>query len=479
MNSTRPERPLGTLRQRLLFLLLLPLTALLVVSLVADYRIAFETAAQAYDHALVDDAVALAGRVRVTDGKLLADLPDVAEAVLRTDRSDQEFLSIYGPANKLLTGDADLHPDPAVAGHNPLIGNGEFRGKKVRKASYQLETAAGLVTVTVAETTHKRERAGSKILAAMIFPNVLLILATLLLVYIGVRSGLAPLTQLSEEIGRRRPHDLSPLPKGTVPGEAEPLLHAMDGLIDDLRSAATAQQAFLANAAHQLKTPLSSLQTQLELHVQELPAEHRHRALRLLDATRRLGHLTHQLLALARSAPDVNIAEKRPVDLAKVIEARASSWFDLALKREVDLGFETETSIVAGSEWLISELLSNLVENAVNYAPGGSGKVTVRCGISDDGRPFAEVEDNGPGIPEAEREHIFERFYRVSGTPGLGTGLGLAIVKEVADLHGAIILIDVAAEGEGVCFKSVFNQFIGNKEVNRKLESNAFHPANV
>jgi two-component system sensor histidine kinase TctE len=337
-----------------------------------------------------------------------------------------------------------------------VLSDASFRGRKIRKASYRIATDAGEVTVTVAETTRKRERTGSKILAGMIFPNILLIAATLALVYVGVRNGLAPLTHLSQEISRRAPHDLSPLPKGEIPGEAEPLIKAMDGLVDDLRSAAMAQQAFLANAAHQLKTPLAGLQTQLELHAQELPEKYQHRALRLLDATHRLGHLTHQLLALARSGPDANIAhEKKPVDLGKLIESSASDWFDLALARDIDLGFEAEKAVVAGTEWLLRELLTNLIDNALQYTPAG-GRVTARSGIDQDGRPFVEVEDNGPGIPSQERERIFERFYRAAAAPGQGTGLGLAIVKEVADRHAAEIELGNAADGPGTRCRIIF-----------------------
>ncbi len=461
MNSARPDpssrqTSRRTLRRRLLFLLLLPLTGLLAVSLAIDYKVAFRPAADAYDHALADDAVALAGRVRFQDGRLQVDLPAAAEAVLRTDRSDQEFLSIRGPNDELLTGDADLEPAPAEKGHNPLLSEATFRDKKVRKATYRIETTAGEVAVTVAETTHKRQQTGSQILAAMILPNILLILTVLALVYVGVRKGLAPLDHLSEAINRRAPHDLSPLPRTDVPGEAEPLLRAMDGLIDDLHSAITAQQAFLANAAHQLKTPLASLITQLELHVQELPAEHRKRGGRLLDAGHRLAHLTHQLLALARSGPEANDThERRAIDLAALLESNASAWYDLALRSNIDLGFETAPASILGSEWLLREMLANLIDNALQYTPAG-GKVTARSGVDGRGHPFVEVEDNGPGIPVAERPHIFERFYRPDGAPGQGSGLGLAIVKEVADRHAAAIELHDGEAGSGLRIRVVF-----------------------
>ncbi len=456
MKPFRPERPRQTLRRRLLVFLLAPLAALLVISLAADYHIAFDPANEAYDHALADDAVALAGRVHVQGASVAVDLPPAAEAVLRSNGRDQEFLAVLGPTGRLLAGDANLQPGPTMPGAPPALSDDSLGGKTVRKASYLLETSRGPVTVVVAETTHKRERTGSKILAAMIVPNVLLILSTLVLVYIGVRSGLAPLAQLSEEIGRRSPHDLSPLPKGDVPAEVEPLIKALTTLIDDLRGAATAQQAFLANAAHQFKTPLAALQTQLELAATEIPPECRHRVVNLRDATQRLGHLTHQLLALARSGPEADIAhERRPVDLAQLLQENASVWYDRALARDIDLGFEPGSAVIDGAEWLLRELLANLIDNALKYTPPG-GRITARSGTSEDSRPFIEVEDNGPGIPEAEHQRIFDRFYRAAGSPGSGTGLGLAIVKEVADRHDATIDLADAGPAGGTRIRVIF-----------------------
>lgn len=262
--------------------------------------------------------------------------------------------------------------------------------------------------------------------------------------------------RLSNEIGRRSPHDLSPLPSCEVPGEVEPLIRSIDLLITDLRAASIAQQAFLANAAHQFKTPLAGLQTQLELAIQEIPNEHRVRVENLRDATQRLGHLAHQLLALARSGQGVDIAyEKRPVDLGKLLEASSSSWFDLALVKGIDLGFEPEKAMVFGSEWLLRELLNNLIDNALCYTPEG-GKVTARSGVDLAGHAFVEVEDNGIGVPTSERERIFERFYRPEGSVESGTGLGLAIVKEVAERHGAMIQLIDADPKPGICFRICF-----------------------
>jgi len=442
MKSPIPEKLHRTLQRRLLLFLIIPLTVLLFFSLVTDYGIAFKPANEAFDQALIDDAMTLASRVMVVDSALHVDLPPSAAAVLRgIDGIDQEYLSIFGPDGRLLAGDHDLRPDDIRVQRPPIVSTATLRGKKIRKVSYRIATSAGPVTLVVAETTNRRDSAGSKILVAMILPNVLLIIATLALVYAGIRSGLAPLTHLSEEIGTRSPGDLSPLPAIEVPGEVEPLIRAMNGLIEDLRLATVAQQAFLANAAHQLKTPLAGLQTQLELAVAEIPGEYKNRIIQLHEASSRLGHLTHQLLALARSGREVKIShERRLVDLGKLLEANASSWFDMALKNSIELEFEPETAVIEGVEWLIREMLGNLIDNALRYTPQG-GQVAVRSGVDAYGRPFIEVEDNGPGIPQEERERVFHRFYRAGGTPGTGTGLGLAIVKEVADRHDANVEI--------------------------------------
>ena len=456
MKQKIPEKPQQTLRKRLLIFLLPAMAVLLIFSLAADYRIAFDPADEAYDHALLDDAFALAGRVKFHDNKIEMDFPAAAEAVLRNDSLDQEFLAVYLPDGQLLTGDADLQPAAVVAGQSPVLSNDTLRGLKIRKASYRMEMDQGGVTITVAETTHKRERTGSRILAAMIIPNVLLILATLGLVYLGVTRGLSPLTELSDEISHRTPHDLSPLTKRKVPGEAEPLVKAMAALIDDLREAATAQQSFLANAAHQLKTPLAALQTQLELTVAEIPQEYRFRIGRLRDATQRLGHLAHQLLALARSGADANIShEQHRVNLGQLLEKNASAWFDAALARNIDLGFEPESALIEGSEWLLRELVANLIDNALQYTPSG-GQVTARSAVDENNHPFIEVEDNGPGIPEVERHRVFGRFYRADSAQGAGTGLGLSIVKEVADRHNATISLSDASPAGGTRVRVVF-----------------------
>jgi len=457
MKFRRRNQPTRALRHRLLLFVLLPLLVLLGVSLGADYRIAYDPAQEAYDHALSDDVVELASRVHISpDRRLVLDLPEAAEDVLRNDSADREFLAVYGPDGRLISGDTALLPDAVAVDAQPRLSNSTIHGEKVRKASYRRSTDLGPVSVAVAETVKKRQRTASRIFAAMVLPNLLLVLATLVLVYFGVQRGLVPLNTLSQKISRRAPHDLSPLPQEDIPQEAEPLVRAMDGLITDLRAASMAQQAFLANAAHQLRTPLAGLQTQLELATSELPEQYRARMLSLQDAAQRLGHLTHQLLAMARSSPEANLVhEWQAMDLKCLLETEASSWYTTALGRQIDLGFEAESAPMEGSAWLVREMLGNLIDNALRYTPAG-GQVTARTGLTAAGQPYLEVEDDGPGIPPEERKLIFERFYRPAGSPETGTGLGLAIVKEVADRHSASIELGPGTGGKGTLIRVVF-----------------------
>jgi two-component system sensor histidine kinase TctE len=270
-------------------------------------------------------------------------------------------------------------------------------------------------------------------------------LATVLIVWFGVKRGLGPLAKLSDEIKARSPGDLRPIPAEGTPEETRPLVSALNGLLDEVSQASRNQQRFLANAAHQLRTPLAGLQAHTELALAKpLPAEVRAELEQVHQATIRTGRLANQLLALARAEPGAR-GSAAEVNLKALAEGEADGWVHQALARDVDLGFELEWSPVQGDAFLLREALANLVHNALEYSQRG-GHVTVRTGRAN-GHAFLEVEDDGPGIPSTERERVLERFYRVPGTPGTGSGLGLAIVREIAAGHGATISITDAMAG--------------------------------
>jgi two-component system sensor histidine kinase TctE len=298
--------------------------------------------------------------------------------------------------------------------------------------------------VLVAETTNKRVRAAREFLLTSMLPGLLIALATLVIVWFGVKRGLWPLARLSEELKARSPRDLRPIDAAAAPEETRALVSALNGLLEELAQAARNQQRFLANAAHQLRTPLAGLQAHTELALaQPIPESCRVHLEQVHQATIRTARLANQLLALARAEPGGR-GSASDVNLRSVVEGEADAWVHQALARDVDLGFELDTAPVKGDALLLREALANLVHNAIQYSTRG-GRVTVRTGQRG-GESFAEVEDDGPGIAPQERERVLERFYRVPGTPGTGSGLGLAIVREIAGGHGARIEL---AEGAG------------------------------
>lgn len=438
-----------SIRRRLLLLLLAPLVLLLGLGIYIDYRAGAGSIRNAYDRALREDALAIAAHLRDEDGngRIDADLPPQAVAVLRADSVDSIYYAVRGSDGALISGDADL-PIGAAQVENPSFRDIEFRGQDVRIARYLTSVGATQVTIAIAETTRKRAAATARILASVVLTDLVQLAATLLLVWFGVRYGLRPLRALGAQIRQRSPRDLAPLDT-PVPDEVQPLVGALNNLFGTVHAAARSQQQFLADAAHQLRTPLTGMIAQLELLERDpdvCPAHERIAALH--QSSRRLAHTANQLLALARAEPAANAPENfQEVELDALVGDVVAVQLDRALAARIDLGVDTAPARVSGSAWLLRELLANLLDNALNYTPAG-GSVTVRCGRSD-GVAFLEVEDDGAGIPEHERQRVRERFYRMPGADGNGSGLGLAIVDEIARAHEADFSIDSGAGRRG------------------------------
>ncbi|HEX5392381.1 MAG TPA: sensor histidine kinase [Rhodocyclaceae bacterium] len=455
-SPTRPRRVMS-LRARLLLFLLGPLVGMLALSIYPDYRSNLSQASEAYDHALASTAVALAALIGVHHGELRVDLSPSAEAVLRTDPYDKVFFAVFNPDGRRIAGDQELQGKTDTSqDETPAFHDDVLKGQDVRVVTYRAKGSGGEALIVVAETMHKRERAAARAVAITLVSNLLLVAATLMTVFFGIQVALRPLVGLGATIARRAPGDLRPVDDAVAPREVRPLVDAINHLMGNLRKAHEAQQAFISNAAHQLRTPIAGLQTQLELAAENLPEEARPRMERLRDTFRRLSHLTHQMLALARSAPEADLGhEFQRLDLADLCEGAASDFIDAALAKQIDLGFETYAAKIDGSPWLLRELLANLLDNAITYTPAG-GHVTARCGTESDGTRYLEVEDDGPGIADDQRDRIFERFYRAGASAVPGTGLGLAIVKEAADRHRAAIHITTPENGRGVMFRVEF-----------------------
>jgi len=436
---TRPAE--SSVSRRLLRLLLLPLALLLGIGVFFDYVSGSATIRAAYDRALHEMALAVAAHLRDADadGRIDADLPPQAVAVLRADSVDSIYFAVRAGDGHLVSGDADLQA--LAAGNGSEFGDGHLHGEAIRLVTHPTMIGSTPVTITIAETTRKRTTAIRSILASVVLTDIVQLAGTLLLVWLGVRYGVRPLRALGEQIEQRSARDLAPLDRAQVPVEVRPLVHTLNALFETVRDSARAQQQFLADAAHQLRTPLTGIIAQLDLLAREASGNgFAPRVLALHEGTRRLAHTANQLLALARSERSATTHDDfAPVDLEALATDAVAQYLDRSLHARIDLGAETEPARTLGSLWLLRELLGNLVDNALAYTPAG-GRVTVRSGVAG-AVAFLEVEDDGPGIPADQRAHVRERFRRLPGSPGNGCGLGLAIVDEIAHAHDANFVI--------------------------------------
>jgi two-component system sensor histidine kinase TctE len=436
-----------------------PLTGLIVLSGIPAYITAINAAQDAYDSALLDPALAIASHLHVANDMIEIGLPTVALDALRIDSVDRMFFQVLGPENQRVAGNAKIPlPPSSLATDASEHGYYEtdIEGERVRVAALRVPHKHGRILVQVAETLIKRERLVRKLLMSTLIPELFVVLAAIALFWYGIRRGLRPLERLREEIASRSPVDLRPVVEEDKPQEIGPLVSALNQLLTRLNGAIDGQKRFIANAAHQLRTPLAGLKTHAELARRD-PGQGEMRALldMIAGETERTSHLVNQLLTLARTEPGVGpVSDRDPVNLRDVASRAVQSWVPKALAKNIDLGFELEDAWTLGDALLLRELLANLLDNAIAYTDPG-GAVTVRTRMADGG-VWLEVEDNGIGIPESERPHVFERFYRVTGTGGEGCGLGLAIVSEIANRHDAKVEIVTPSDGSGTCVRVVF-----------------------
>nr|WP_307728142.1 sensor histidine kinase N-terminal domain-containing protein [Massilia terrae] len=431
--------------------MLAPLLLLWPMSIAITYLVAKSIANQPFDHALKDDVTVLAQQVREVDGKVVARLPDSARDILRADDADTVYFQVTGPRGVFVTGDRDL-PQPAEddAGDNAEVHfrNVTLHGTPVRIAyswvhldPAQPDADTRLALVQVGETLEKRAQLANAIIKGVILPQFIILPVILALVWFALSRGLSPLAQLQERIRARRPDDLSPIDSRQVPEEISPLVGSLNDMLERLSQTIDMQKRFIADAAHQMKTPLAGMRMQSELALRQVDAGEIHRSLeQLAKSSESATRLVNQLLALARAEnqPHAGLAFEQ-IDLVALARAVVQEWVPASFAHRIDLGFEPpdEPVFIAANALMLRELLSNLIDNAVRYTPAG-GSVTVRVRRDGDDA-LLEVEDTGPGIAPAERAHVFERFYRILGSSVPGSGLGLAIVREIAQQHGAEI----------------------------------------
>ncbi|MBA5607512.1 sensor histidine kinase [Duganella sp. FT3S] len=448
-----------SIRLRLLRWLIGPILLLNLAGGALTYLLAWMPAQAAFDQALSDAAGALGARLARDDlGRWRIDLPRQAEQVLRNDQTDAVFFAVRdgsgAGAGALLAGDADFPAPPAAhvgaSGQAaPSAYAARMRGEAVRAVA--LRPAPGGPVITVAKTLRKRGQVRAAIVRVLLLLEAAFTLASLGLIWFSVTNGLAPLNRMRADLNARAGDDLSPISMQRVPFELAPVVLAFNGLLGRVSDGARAQHDFLANVAHQLRTPLAGLKTQLEWLAQRHAEPDTAQSVRLmLSSTERMIRQTNQLLALARAEPShFEKTRLEPVALASLVEDAIQHFVEQAALKHIDLGFDLAPTTVQGDRFLLRDLIDNLIDNAIRYTPA-HGTVTVSCQPVDGGGMLA-VEDSGPGIPPAKRDQVFSRYVRLDDKTH-GSGLGLAIVRDIAQAHGAAITLDAGADGRGARF---------------------------
>ncbi len=443
------------LRRRLLIMLIAPLVLLAIANAWLEFRSAGNVAAQQDQRLLALLPLLADSVIGSSDERPLLMLAPPMEEFLK-ERPDSAAYAILDIDGKVLLGEDWLAGLPPT-GSEPEVHSEEHDGATWRIVRQRQPSVLGDVVIVVADGSDARQQWVRATVLRVLLPNLVLIAAAAFAVRWAVRQALRPLLALKEAVERRSPRDLSAIDEGASPEEVRPLVESLNRLFGLVNAQAESQRRFVADAAHQLRTPIAGLQAQVEAWAQAasvrpaqgtlaLPTD---QVYRLRSATRRTSQLANQLLALSRA--DARAMHAQPqlrVDLKALCEDALESHLDAATLRHIDLGLDAQPVQVMGHEWLLRELLSNLVDNAVKYSHEG-GSVTIRCGRRGN-EAFLEVEDDGPGVAAAERPHILERFYRVQGTVGEGNGLGLAIAEEIARVHHSHLQLQTGSAGRGL-----------------------------
>ena len=460
--------PETSLRNQLFSWLLVLLLPLILISAIAGYYLASQYTNLAYDKSLYRTALALADQVSLEALGAQVNLPQVAKDLLEFDEDDDVYFRIVGPRGDLIASHNDLPlPSTYPKADQTQYYYAVLNGEKLRVVVYALpiptditaNTSQNNVYVMVGETLKKRAGMANEILFSMLIPQLIIIVLVSGLLFFGIKRGLQSLDKLKTDLSQRNINDLSPIDNSKVPTELQPLLNAFNDLLVRVSSGISKEQRFIADAAHQLKTPLAGLKTQAELALREKePSKVAHALTQINQASGNLAHMVNQLLILSKAEPDgATFLAFAPVDLHLLAQEVTSDWVAAALQKNIDLGFESagfsagsQAVTVNGNALLLRELMNNLIDNAIRYTPAG-GRITVGIRQENEMVMFY-VQDNGIGLSKENQALVFERFYRVLGTQQEGCGLGLTIVQEIAERHGASVSMVSEGEGKGTLF---------------------------
>jgi len=445
--------------------MLTPLLLLWPVSLVLTWLIAQGIAAKPFDRALEYNVGALAQLITVGNNQAQFNLPLPARELLRADDADTVYYQVLGARGEFLSGERDLPLPPED--EKTVFGEVRIRDAEVHGADVKIAytwvrlplPGARPALVQVAETLEKRSVLATEIVKGVMLPQFVILPMAVLLVWLARVQASKSLNQLEERIRARKPDDLSPIDAQAVPLEVAPLVYSVNDLLMRLKDSIATQKRFLADAAHQLKTPLAGLRMQADLAQREgASADELKQSLRQIGRSSiRATHTVNQLLALARAESSGSVMPRHSCDLADLTMEVVRDCVPRAIEKYIDLGYEgTQPGIeggqLAGNPTLLKELIRNLVDNAINYTPSSvdkPGVITVRVLADRFGKTLVlQVEDSGPGVPLAERELIFQPFYRALGTEADGSGLGLPIVMEIAHQHNAIVSMEDTRPGQ-------------------------------
>jgi two-component system sensor histidine kinase TctE len=432
-----------SLRRRLLLFVSVPLLAVLVGGGIVNYVIGLHYANKVYDRWLLNSANAMGDLINSDVGR--NELSEQARILLQFSVNDRNIFAVRSLRYGVLAGTQDLpQPAPKASNGQPVFTDFTDDGRSMRMASVFLDNKADpgdILVISTAEAVHKRKALARDLLFSTAPIELLLICATMALVWLGINRGLRVLDPLAHEIRMRDAGDLSPLRTIDAPLEVQPLVATIDALLGRLDRMLRQQQRFIADAAHQLRTPLAGLRLQAERALADPNPETVREALvhveRLSAGTARAAG---QLLALARAqAPDESLGLAMPLDLAAVVRDEVAARVPDAIAHGIDLGYQGPERDVAinGDAVLLREMLGNLIDNATRYGCREDGVITVGLRIDDDGGCVLSVQDNGPGVAPELVPRLGERFFRAIGNGHEGTGLGLAIVREIAERHGA------------------------------------------
>ncbi|MBC3917026.1 sensor histidine kinase [Undibacterium sp. CY18W] len=450
----------ASIRLRLLKWLIAPLLITNILGAILIYRLAWEPANAAFDEGLTDTAWALVPRLKLASADVAIDLPPQAEQVLRVGHFDPIYFIVRNAGGKTIAGDADF-PSLRTSEqlNDPLAYDSMMRGGGIRVISLKAMVDGKPVFIGVGETLRRRNNIRSEIFTTLLLMEGLLAVMSILIVWFAVSKGLLPLKKMRADLDSRSYDDLSLIDVEHNALELRPLVMALNDLLSKVQVGAAAQRDFVANVAHQLRTPLAGLKMQIEwLQQRYMADEETSRSIELmLSSSERVIRQTNQFLSLARAEPSQFVeAYLEKVSLDKLVEEAIQHFIEEADKKNIDLGFDLSPGDIMGNRFLLRDLIDNLIDNAIRYTPA-RGTITVSC-LSLEDMVVLKVDDSGPGIAPSDQELIFNRFYRISDQSN-GSGLGLAIVRDIATDHKAEIKVLTGSQGQGTLFEVIFPRY--------------------